>query len=71
MYRSVCGMLDTFPGQVMGSETAQVVMIGDSKRCDELGPRSFGIVGHHLDRKGAGGFRSLIEFTHALTQALR
>lgn len=66
MYRSVCAMLDTFPSQVLGSETTQVLMIGDSKRCDELGPRSFGIVGHHLDRKGAGGFRSLIDFTSAV-----
>ena len=69
MYRSVCAMLDTFPGQVMGSGTAQVLMIGDSKRCDELGPRPFGIVGHHLDRKGAGRFQSLIEFTSAITEA--
>lgn len=67
MYRSVCAMLDTFPSQVLGSETTQVLMIGDSKRCDELGPRSFGIVGHHLDRKGARDFRSLIEFTSAIT----
>lgn len=36
-----------------------------------LGPRSFGIVGHHLDRKGAGGFSSLIEFTGAITQDSR
>jgi len=71
MYRRVCAMLDIFPGQVMGSQTAQVVMIGDSKRCDEHGPRSFGIVGHHLDRNGGGGVRSLIEFTHSLTQVLR
>ncbi|KWV69498.1 MULTISPECIES: HAD family hydrolase [Pseudomonas] len=55
MYGSVCAMLDTYPGQVLGSETAQVLMIGDFKRCDELGPRSFGIVGHHLDRNGGGG----------------
>lgn len=68
MYRSVCAMLDIFPGQVMGSETAQVVMIGDSQRCDEHGPRSFGIAGHHLDRKGGGGFRSLIEFTSAIAK---
>lgn len=67
MYRSVCAMLDTFPSQVLGSETTQVLMIGDSKRCDELGPRAFGIVGHHLDRKGAGSIRSLIVFTSAIT----
>lgn len=71
MYRSVCVMLGVSPGQVLGSETAQVLMIGDSKRCDEHGPRSFGIVGYHLDRKGAGRFRSLIEFTSAITQAWR
>ncbi|RXT62609.1 HAD family hydrolase [Pseudomonas syringae] len=69
MYRSVCVMLDIFPGQVMESETAQVVMIGDSHRCDEHGPRSFGIAGHHLDRKGGGGFRSLIEFTSAIAKS--
>ncbi|WP_431081706.1 HAD family hydrolase [Pseudomonas thivervalensis] len=71
MYRIVCAMLDTVPGQILGFETAQVLMIGDSKRCDELGPRSFGIVGHHLNRNGAGRFRSLIEFTSAITHASR
>lgn len=68
MYRSVCTMLETFPDQVFGFETVQVLMIGDSKRCDEHGPSVFGILGHHLDRKGAGRFRSLIEFTRAISQ---
>lgn len=38
MHRSVCVMLDVPPDQVLGSETAQVLMVSDSKRCDEHGP---------------------------------
>jgi HAD superfamily hydrolase (TIGR01493 family) len=52
IYRSVCTMLDVIPGQVPGVSDTQLLMIGDSKRCDEQGPRAVGILGHYLDRKG-------------------
>ncbi|MGP5371042.1 HAD family hydrolase [Pseudomonas helleri] len=70
MYRIVCSMLNAYPGRAPGSEGSQVLMIGDSKRCDQLGPRSYGIVGHHLDRHGAGRFRNLMEFTNAVSEAV-
>ncbi len=70
MYRIVCSMLNAHPGKASGSGGSKVLMIGDSKRCDQLGPRSFGILGHHLDRHGAGRFRSLIEFTNAVSQGV-
>lgn len=54
MYRSTCTMLGVLPGQVQGLNSPQTPMIGDSRRCDEQGPRCFGILGHHLDRTGGG-----------------
>ncbi|WDM57713.1 HAD family hydrolase [Pseudomonas sp. NEEL19] len=68
MYRSVCDMLDVSPGENLDFERDHVLMIGDSKRCDQYGPRSYGIQGHHLDRKGTGRFQNLIEFTSAIAQ---
>ncbi|QKS80945.1 HAD family hydrolase [Pseudomonas bijieensis] len=70
IYRIICSMLNAHPGKAPGSEGSKVLMIGDSKRCDQLGPRSYGILGHHLDRHGAGQFRSLIEFTNAVSQGI-
>lgn len=64
MYSTTCSMLGVLPGQV---KSEQVAMIGDSRRCDELGPRSFGIQGYHLDRTGAGLFRDVISFANAMT----
>lgn len=62
IYRSTCTLLGVLPGQVVGTNSSQVFMIGDSKRCDEEGPRRFGILGHHLDRTGGGRFGDLIAF---------
>lgn len=42
-------------------------MIGDSKKCDEQGPRTSGIMGYHLDRSGLGRFRDLLEFSRLIT----
>ncbi|MFS0827255.1 MULTISPECIES: HAD family hydrolase [Pseudomonas] len=68
IYRSTCTMLGVLPGQVVGSNSSQVLMIGDSRRCDEQGPRCFGILGHHLDRTGGGGIRDLISFAEAIIE---
>lgn len=67
IYRSVCAMLDVLPGQVPGVSDAQVLMIGDSKRCDEHGPRAVGILGHYLDRKGRGRIKNLLSFVQGIT----
>lgn len=64
MYRSICNMLGVLPEQV---ESEQVLMIGDSRRCDEHGPRASGIPGYHLDRNGAGPYRDLITFVQTVT----
>ncbi|MCU0123531.1 HAD family hydrolase [Pseudomonas vlassakiae] len=66
IYRSVCIMLDVIPGQVPGVSDAQVLMIGDSKRCDEHGPRAVGILGHYLDRKGGGRIKDLLSFAQGI-----
>ncbi|MCO7572011.1 HAD family hydrolase [Pseudomonas chlororaphis] len=66
MYRSACTMLDVLPDQVPGVSDAQVSMIGDSKRCDELGPRVAGILGHYLDRKGGGPVKDLLSFAQGI-----
>ncbi|OQR29683.1 haloacid dehalogenase [Pseudomonas sp. Bc-h] len=39
-----------------------VLMVGDSLRCDQDGPRAVGIGGYLLDRSGKTGFSSLMEF---------
>ncbi|WP_442513044.1 HAD family hydrolase [Pseudomonas promysalinigenes] len=65
MYRSACAMLGVSPGELMGKSSAEVLMVGDSRRCDEQGPRCLGIRGHHLDRSGKGGFEDLVSFAQA------
>ncbi len=65
MYRSVCEMLGVWPDE-QPANPVRVLMIGDSKRCDESGPRSFGISGHHLDRSGGGRFQDLLSFANSI-----
>lgn len=67
MYQSACAMMGVVLGKAFEAGAARVVMIGDSKKCDEVGPRSYGISGHHLDRKGAGRFGDLFTFSQAIT----
>lgn len=42
IYEAVCAALDCSPGAVL--------FAGDSQRCDDLGPRAFGMTAHWLDR---------------------
>jgi len=44
-----------------------VMMIGDSKKCDQDGPRQVGIMGYHLDRSRGGRFGDLLEFARFVT----
>lgn len=66
IYRFVCAMLGVEPELLPKSEHLRAVMIGDSKKCDEQGPRACGIMGFHLDRSGAGRFSDLFEFAHEM-----
>jgi HAD superfamily hydrolase (TIGR01549 family) len=66
IYRSVCSMLGIEPGNVIDPKHGRVFMVGDSKKCDEQGPRACGIMGIHLDRSGAGRFQNLLEFAKAI-----
>lgn len=69
MYRITCAKLGVLPERVVGSKAAQVLMIGDSRRCDRDGPRTIGILGYHLDRNRAGRFGDLLEFSQAITSS--
>ncbi|MEX5568830.1 HAD family hydrolase [Pseudomonas syringae] len=62
IYHSICSQMDVEPGHVFGGERGQVVMIGDSKKCDQDGPRTIGMMGFHLDRVGRGPVRDLAQF---------
>lgn len=64
IYRAACRDLGGQPGQQMWGD--RVVMIGDSIRCDRDGPRSVGIAGFYLGRKGGGDFDDLIEFAECV-----
>lgn len=66
IYKSVCAMLGVEPELPPKSEYLRTVMIGDSKKCDEQGPRACGIMGFHLDRSGAGRFSDLFEFAQEM-----
>ncbi|WP_085696158.1 HAD family hydrolase [Pseudomonas sp. B26(2017)] len=62
MYQHICTQLDVVPSREPGLNGSQVMMIGDSRRCDAEGPRAAGLEGYHLDRSGAGRFSNLLEF---------
>lgn len=62
IYRFVCAMMGVEPELLPESDHLPTVMIGDSKKCDEHGPRACGIMGFHLDRSGAGRFSDLFGF---------
>ncbi len=66
IYQSACSMMGVIPGKSSEAGVARVVMVGDSRKCDEIGPRSYGIPGHHLDRNGAGRFGDLLAFSQAI-----
>lgn len=66
IYQSACSMMGVIPGKSFEAGAARVVMVGDSRKWDEIGPRSYGIPGHHLNRKGAGRFGDLFAFSQAM-----
>lgn len=68
IYREICDRLGVPPSWDMKASSDQVVMIGDSLRCDRDGPRAIGISGYHLDRTGAGRINSLTQFAELLVE---
>ncbi|MDU8608723.1 MULTISPECIES: HAD family hydrolase [Pseudomonas syringae group] len=71
IYRSICSQMDVEPGHVFGGERGRVVMIGDSKRCDQDGPRLVGMMGLHLDRKRQGAINDLQQFAELVIDHIR
>ncbi|RML88194.1 HAD family hydrolase [Pseudomonas savastanoi] len=67
MYSTACIAIGLKPAQVLGSQ--EVVMIGDSLRCDCHGPRQVGMVGVHLDRSASGGVTNLMDFAQLVLGA--
>lgn len=67
IYRSVCTMLGVEAGRLLDPEQRRVFMVGDSRKCDEHGPRVCGIMGVHLDRSGTRRFSDLVEFSKLIS----
>lgn len=62
IYRFICGQMGVDPGCYFDREIGQVLMIGDSPKCDRDGARAVGIMGHLLRRDGHGSFTDLNQF---------
>ncbi|WP_339436338.1 HAD family hydrolase [Pseudomonas sp. EL_65y_Pfl1_R32] len=62
IYHCVCNQMEVEPGHCFSADMCRVLMIGDSPRCDRDGPRSVGIMGFHLDRRGQGSIKNLQQF---------
>lgn len=62
IYQAVCAHMGIEPGHYLDERKGGVFMTGDSKRCDQDGPRSVGIMGLHLDRTGRGSINDLLQF---------
>jgi FMN phosphatase YigB (HAD superfamily) len=62
IYRSVSTQMGIELGHYLSKDSASAVMIGDSKRCDQDGPRSIGMMGFYLDRKNRGSMSDLLQF---------
>jgi HAD superfamily hydrolase (TIGR01549 family) len=66
IYKIACSRLGISPGQYFAGPGGQVVMIGDSPKCDKDAPRSIGINGYLLDRCGGGQFSDLVQFAEQI-----
>jgi len=62
IYRSICTQMNVEPGNLFDLEKGRVLMIGDSRRCDQEAPRAVGIMGFLLDRSGRGQITDLRQF---------
>jgi FMN phosphatase YigB (HAD superfamily) len=68
IYHGICHQLGVRPIWDMGASSDRVVMIGDSLKCDQDGPRIIGISGYFLDRRGAGPFSNLLRFAESVIE---
>ncbi|KWS40876.1 HAD family hydrolase [Pseudomonas syringae] len=59
LYRSTCELMGASTDAI---DSAQVLMVGDSKQCDRDGPGVIGINGFLLARDGRGEFSDLTQF---------
>ncbi|GFZ62734.1 haloacid dehalogenase [Pseudomonas amygdali pv. eriobotryae] len=62
IYQFICGQMGVDPGHCFHPEKGQVLMIGDSPKCDRDGPRDAGIMGHLLRRDTHGPITDLTQF---------
>ena len=62
IYQSICRQMEVEPGHLFDDGRGRVLMIGDSKKWDQDGPRLVGMMGLHLDRKGQGAINDLTRF---------
>ncbi|WP_122754745.1 HAD family hydrolase [Pseudomonas viridiflava] len=61
-YRGTCELLGADTSCYVESEN--VIMIGDSEKCDRDGPNALGIQGFLLNRQGGNDFSDLTEFSN-------
>lgn len=66
IYHSMCKSMGVESGHLLGAGARSVLMIGDSKKCDQNGPRTIGMMGFHLDRAGQGPIRDLAQFAQLI-----
>jgi FMN phosphatase YigB (HAD superfamily) len=59
-YRATCELMGASSCEI---DNGQVLMIGDSKKCDRDGPQAIGIRGFLLSRDSGEGFNTLDEFS--------
>lgn len=62
IYQFICGQMGVDPGHCFHPEKGQVLMIGDSPKCDRDGPRAAGVMGHLLHRDAHGPITDLTQF---------
>jgi len=54
IYRLICDQMNVELGHYLSDNLGKVLMIGDSQRCGQDGPRALGIADFYLDRTGRG-----------------
>lgn len=60
LYRATCELLGMEDTSTLTSDTA--MMIGDSEKCDRIGPQAVAIQGFLLNRNGGQDFTDLTAF---------
>lgn len=69
IYQTICGSLGVASGHLFEDGLEQIAMVGDSPKCDRDGPRAAGMLGFHLDRRGSGGIRDLVQFAQLVIES--